>query len=465
MALAHKILLTIALSLAALLASLIHGQSTNMPGDEQAFDALPSPYHKVDLLRISSELTNSPDFEAVNAAIERFVNQWELVGASVAIAHGDRLIYTRGFGYANKEDSVVMQPYNVLRVASVSKLITSIAIMRLVEDGRLSLTDTVFGPSGILNDTIFQPLKDPRLAQITVGNLMNHSAGWNTRYGDHMFIKHVIADDLGLPLPISLTDIVRFATTRRKLHFNPGTWCSYCNIGYAILQLVIERITGVEYEEFVQQTVMRPLRIYDAGLADGWDSLKLAHEVRYYEMRDAEPIIAYDGSNKMALKSRGGNDIRTLGAAGGWAISAVSLVRLLMAVDGNSTFPDIITPESVQTMVSHEENFYPYGWISADSTGTLWRTGSLPGTTVLAKANEHGYTFAFIANTSPWKGSRFPAIINNLMLNQILPMFDTMQCQRNMFLPHLPNIGLLPISTPTATLPQVLPPLANTDEV
>ena len=463
MSVAQKISLTLVLSLVALMASLLHGASSNMPGDATSSDALPSVYHRVDLLRISSELTSTPDYSGINAAIDRFAKQWELVGASVAVAHDDRLIYTRGFGFANLEDSVAMQPYNVMRVASVSKLITAIAVMRLVEDNRLSLTDTVFGERGLLNDSIFLPLKDPRAAQITVGNLLNHSAGWDTRYGDHMFIKHKIAEDLGKPLPISLNDIVHFATTRRRLHFNPGARCSYCNIGYAILQLVIERVSGMDYEDYVQQCIMRPLRIYDAGLADGWDSVKLTHEVRYYEMPDADSVIAYDGS-KMAAKSRGGNDIRTLGAAGGWAISSVSLVRLLMAVDGQGGYPDILTKESVQTMIDHAENFYPYGWIAADTTGALWRSGSLPRTTVLAKANVQGFTFAFMANTSPWKGSRFPAIINSLMMNQILPMFDSLHYQRNLFLPHLPNIGLLPISTPTASLPQVLPPLALSEE-
>lgn len=442
-------------SMAALLASLLHGSSSNSPVEHTA---LPSVYQRVDLLSISSQLTSTPSYDNINAAFEQFVSRWELVGASVAVAYRDRLIYTRGFGFANREDSVAMQPYNVMRVASVSKLITAIAVMRLVEDQLLGLNDTVFGPRGILNDTVFAPLKDPRAAQITVSHLLNHSAGWNTRYGDHMFIKQVIADELALPLPITLTDIVRFATTRRRLHFNPGSSCSYCNIGYAILQLVIERVSGMPYEQYVQQTVMRPLHIHDAGIADGWDSLKLAHEVRYYEQPKADSVIAYDGS-RMASKSRGGNDIRTLGAAGGWAISPVSLVRLLMAVDGQGPYPDILAPQSVATMTAHQENFYPYGWIAADTTGALWRTGSLPGTTVLAKANVQGFTFAFMANTSPWKGSRFTTTINNLMMNHILPMFDSLHQQRNLFMPHLPHIVLEPIGPPWDKLPQVQPPL------
>ena len=456
MRLGNKILLTTIIATGALMASLLHGFSSNSPGEHST---LPSVYQRVDLLSISSQLTSSPSYASINAAFEQFVARWELVGASVAVAYRDRLIYTRGFGFANREDSIPMQPYNVMRVASVSKLITAIAVMKLVEDNLLGLNDTIFGHRGILNDSMFMPLKDPRTAQITVSHLLNHSAGWDTRYGDHMFIKQIIADDLGMPLPIGLTDIVRFATTRRRLHYTPGTSSRYCNIGYAILQLVVERASGMPYEQYVQQSIMHPLHIYDAGIADGWDSIKLPHEARYYEMPEADSVIAYDGS-RMASKSRGGNDIRTLGAAGGWAISPVSLVRMMMAVDGHGPFPDILSPQSVATMAAHQEHFYPYGWIAADSTGTLWRTGSLPGTTVLAKANVQGFTFAFMANTSPWKGARFTTVINSLMMNQILPMFDSLQQQRNLFLPHLPHIGLEPISLPLGhNLPQVQPPL------
>ena len=112
-------------------------------------------YPNLNTTIISNKLTDSSQFDLVNKSFEQFVTKWGLTGASIAIAKDGKLIYTRGFGYANKEDKQRMQPYNTMRVASVSKLITATAIMKLVEDGKLTLDDKVFGTNGILNDTIF----------------------------------------------------------------------------------------------------------------------------------------------------------------------------------------------------------------------------------------------------------------------------------------------------------------------
>lgn len=400
-------------------------------------DVRPNAYDNIRIDLITNSLTDSACYSKINHEVERFMERWELRGASVAVAYSDRLVYARGFGWANCEDSVKMQPYHVLRVASTSKLITATAVMKLVENGLLGLNDTVFGPNGILNDSIFLDIQDPRARQITVHNLLNHSAGWNVRYGDHMFMKELIANELGLPLPISLSNIVQFALGHRGLHFNPGSYSRYGNLGYAILQLVIEKVTGTPYEDWVKANLFKPLKINDVGIAQAWDSLKLPNEVRYYEVPEADSVLAYDGS-RMALKSRGGNDIHTLGAAGGWAISAVSLVRFMLAIDGHPQPPDIIDQATVRTMTTNYAG-YPYGWIMVSDSGDLWRSGSLPGTSVLAKSLANGFTFAFVTNSSPWKGSRFPYIINSLM-NRLLPQFDSLMLQRDL----LQNGGLQP---------------------
>ncbi|HNT41449.1 MAG TPA: serine hydrolase domain-containing protein, partial [Tenuifilaceae bacterium] len=144
-------------------------------------------YPTVNTLKITNALTSSSEYEWLNNAFSSFIAKWELTGASVAIAKDGRLIYARGFGYASKEENIPMEPYNLLRVASVSKLITATAVMKLVEENKIQLDSKVFGPNGILNDNIFLNYKDKRVEDITVKNLLNHSAGWSTRWGDHMF--------------------------------------------------------------------------------------------------------------------------------------------------------------------------------------------------------------------------------------------------------------------------------------
>lgn len=378
-------------------------------------------YPNLNTVIFSNKLTDSSQFDPVNKSFEQFVAKWGLTGASIAIAKNGKLVYIRGFGYANKEEKQKMHPYNIMRVASVSKLITATAIMKLVEDGKLKLEDKVFGPQGILNDKIFLNYKDERVEDITVYNLLNHSAGWRSRWGDHMFIKDVIAKELGKELPISLNDIVAFALSK-KLHFTPGSGSSYSNLGYGVLQLVIERVTNEGYEEFVKANIFEPLNIYDAHLSENWDSLRYNNEARYYEVSDAKPIIAFDGSKELVMKSRGGNDVKTLGAAGGWIISAINLTKFILAIDGDDRFPDIISKKSVATMAVADKKFQPLGWRWV-MDGKLWRSGSLAGTTALAVSRSDGYTYVFISNCSPWKGARFPYIIDRFM-DKTLPKID-----------------------------------------
>ena len=118
-----------------------------------------------------SELDITLKFDRI---IRKFMQKWEIKGASFALMKNDRLIYSKGYGFADEEENVPMDVMHVFRIASISKLITAVAIMKLQEEGKLTLQDRVFGPEGILNDTIFSDIKDPRTTKITVENLLRH---------------------------------------------------------------------------------------------------------------------------------------------------------------------------------------------------------------------------------------------------------------------------------------------------
>lgn len=371
-----------------------------------------------DNLSITNNLSEANIFGDLNKSINKFIGKWDIKGAAIAIAKEGKLVYAKGFGYADVEHNQEVQPYNLFRVASVSKLITASAIMKLVEEGRLSLTDTVFGTHAILNQPAFLGYVDPRVETITVKNLLNHSAGWTTRYGDHMFMGEEIARALNKPMPVSLEDIIGFALSKR-LHFDPSNHSSYCNIGYGILQLVIERITGTKYEDYVKDAIFAPIGITDAFLAFNLDEMRYAHEVKYYEVHDAAPIKSYNGVDTLLLKSRGGNDIRTLGAAGGWVISPVSLMRFLLSIDGDQSYPDILSRESVAELVRQEKGFHPLGWRWITRDGSYLRTGSLPGTSALAVVRQDGFSYVFLTNTSSWVGPRLPYEVERVISRSI----------------------------------------------
>ena len=179
----------------------------------------------------NNEYSDLIETKRLDQTIERFMNQWEIKGASLAIMKDGKLIYSKGYGYADEENDVKTDVNHIFRIASVSKLITAAGIMKLVENGKLSLEDKVFGEDGILNDTtLYAPIKDKRTKSITVENLLRHQGGFTNRMGDPMFCPVDIAKKMDVPAPADLNTTIKFVLSR-QLGFTPGTSTSYSNVG------------------------------------------------------------------------------------------------------------------------------------------------------------------------------------------------------------------------------------------
>lgn len=365
-------------------------------------------------LRIDNSLTDSKAFESAEKGIEWFMKNWSIKGASVAVAREGKLLYARGFGYASLPDSLPVEPYHRFRVASVSKLITAVAIMKLQEEGRLTVNEKVFGPGAILDDTLFAHPKDRRVFDITVGHLLAHEGGWSQRYGDQMFMPEVIARTMDVPMPVDLKTIIRFAFSK-NLHFAPGTGQSYSNLGYSILGLVIEEASGMDYETYCRRKILEPLGIFDMSLGRNLPEDALPLEVSYYEVDNAPLRPSVYGTGEMVPASRGGNDIETLGAAGGWVATAPDLMRLLLAVDGFDEPKDILLPESIEFMTDVYNGFAPVGWRATMPNGTWWRTGSFSGTTAMLKRMPDGTAWVVLMNSSAWNGPELTSDIDQMM--------------------------------------------------
>lgn len=118
------------------------------------------------LLRASLNLENEYsylyDLKHVDSAMTGLLKDWRIAGASVAIVKEGRLVYAKGFGYADKESKDPVTPNHLFRIASVSKLVTAVAVMKLAEEGKLDLDDKVFGDEGLLNDSIYLDIADKK---------------------------------------------------------------------------------------------------------------------------------------------------------------------------------------------------------------------------------------------------------------------------------------------------------------
>ncbi len=369
-------------------------------------------------VRLLNSNSSGKEFSGVEKVINSFLRKWSIAGATVAIAKDGKLAFARGFGYADTASLIETQPYNQFRIASISKLVTAICIMKLSEEGKLSLNDRVFGADGILNDPYFSNPKDKRVYSITVAHLLSHEAGWTQRYGDQMFMPIEIAEKMGVKPPADTKTIVRFALDKR-LHYTPGSGRAYSNLGYSILGLIIEKVSGMPYEDYCRKAIFEPIGIYDMRIAGNLPSEKAPFEVTYYEPSDVVLKPSIYGTGELVSPSYGGNDIRALGGAGAWLATAPDLMRLLLAVDGFPSRPDILSDQSIRFMTDNDNGFAPVGWKTTVFNGTWWRTGSFPGSAGMMKRQSDGISWVVLFNSSAWNGPEIYSYINNMMYRVI----------------------------------------------
>ena len=360
---------------------------------------------------LTNEMSDFDGCEKLDRAIERFMRANAVKGASFAVMNDDKLLYAKGYGYINDSDSIPCTVKNIFRIASVSKLITAIGIMKLKEDGRLQLSDKVFGSNGILNDSVYLNYKDKKLEMITIDDLLRHRGGFRSPHGDPMFNAKTVAGFLKKELPLSTRDYVEYAT-RVGLRWKPGTSSRYSNLGYLILSSVIEKLSGSRYEEYIKNNIFEPLGIYDIHIAENFPEDRDEHEVYYYDGGNSDFTEAYDGSEDWVEKANGGNDVKALLGAGAWVASPVELLKLVAAVDNIDYRPDILSFESIEEMLTPQKNLIPIGW-SKVTKKEWFRSGNMSGTNALIKKEPNGYIWVFVTNTSSWKGPKFYLEINS----------------------------------------------------
>jgi len=317
----------------------------------------------------------------VDTMMAQIMKDSAIDGGSVAIAKDGRLVYARGFGYADREQKTVVQPGDVFRIASVSKIVTGMAATKLVQDGLLNLEEKVFGPTGILNDAIYAQIKDARVLDIKVKHLLTHTSGWYGEMEDDPQYKFVeIAQALGVAPPASSANVVEYVLKTGELQFDPGAQYLYSNVGYNILGRIIEKKSGMPYEEYVRSILTAdPIGVTDMFIAGNLEADRRPNEVRYY---DASWCVdaAYDGSGRQVPCSYGNMNIPTMDSHGGWIASPTDLLRLLTAIDGFASRPDIFTDATIRAMKLKPEGVtgaHAYSGWGIDAEDNWSHTGAL----------------------------------------------------------------------------------------
>lgn len=390
----------------------------------------------IHMTRLNDTLTNAmsdiPELKLMDARIMRFLNRWQIKGASLAIMRNDSLLYAKGYGWADEEKRIPMEPSHILRMASVSKLLTATGIMVLKDRDSLSLKDTVFGPGGILDDPFFNDLVDcdRNYRKITVEHLLRHQAGFRR---DPLFSSVDVMNQLRLDHPPVKEDHFGLVLSR-KLRWVPGQSQKYSNFGYLLLSEIIERVSGMPYEEFMKKEVLEPAGCFDMHIGGIYYSDRRSNEVRYYTHEgDGKFVEEYNGSGKMVERCYGGTNLPLLSGAGAWCASPAEIARFVASIDGDPLVKDIISHESVMQMTAYiDRNTFSLGWNDTDPAKGWNRTGTLAGTSALVKRFPDGECWIMITNTSTYRGPRFPKYTDALF-KECRSHYGDMLPKRDMF--------------------------------
>ncbi|UZJ64498.1 serine hydrolase [Sphingobacterium sp. KU25419] len=164
-------------------------------------------------------------------------------GTAIYVTKGNQILYQKAIGKSNIEQDVDLSLDHVFRLGSVSKQFTACAILKLIEEGKLSLQDDI---------RIYIPDFPKKNKIITIEALLTHTAGVRNYTGLVSFTEELKRKDLS---PMALINLFK----DEPLEYEPGTDYKYTNSGYILLGYIIEKVTGQTYATYIEETIFKPL--------------------------------------------------------------------------------------------------------------------------------------------------------------------------------------------------------------
>ncbi|WP_189332145.1 serine hydrolase domain-containing protein [Actinoplanes ianthinogenes] len=344
--------------------------------------------------------TAVPALSSFDSTMKSFMQARNITAGQLAVTYKGRLVLARGYKWS-ADTALNVQPTSLFRVASLSKSLTAAAIVKLVQDGKLTLTTKV---GSILDLTPpAGQTRDPRLANVTLWQVLQHTGGWDSSVTpDPQWNDRVVAKALGVPMELYPKDVIKYMSGQ-LLDFTPGTKVAYCNFGYNLAGRVIEAVSGLPYATYVQQKLLTPLGI--TRMAQGWSIAKHTGEVPYVSKYTGTTVLNETGD--VVPAPYGSFSMRVMDAHGGWIASAVDMVRWASMFDkagtvlGSTALGQVFKTPSLG--VNPDGWYYGLGWavrpVTTGGTGrNTWHVGSMPGTYTLLVRTYHGMSWAALFN-------------------------------------------------------------------
>lgn len=277
---------------------------------------------------------------AVDEIMEAALEEPHTAGFSVAVVQGDEIVFAKGYGFADLEHHVTATPETVYRIGSITKQFTAVAALMLVEDGKLSLDDTL---------DEFLPDFDTQGHTVTVAHLLNHTSGIKSYTNSLKFFaikKHIASLDKVLEV-----------VADEPFNFPPGEGWKYNNTGYFMLGMVIEKVADQPYEDFLRDRIFDPLEMSSTCYGD--PRKIVPHRARGYNDRRGERV------NCESI------DMRTPFAAGALLSTVLDLAKWHLALQRGellsaASYAAMYTPTKLKDGTEHP---YGYGWMVGEHDG------------------------------------------------------------------------------------------------
>ena len=181
----------------------------------------------------------------IDQVVKEYMSAYKIPGVSLAFLRRGKIVLLKSYGLANVEHQVPVKPETIFQSGSIGKQFTAAAIMILVQEGKLSLDDKI---------SKYVPDVPPAWREITVRHLLNHTSGMGDYPADIDLRRDYTEDE--------------FLESFKKapLDFVPGSKWNYSNVGYVTLGILIRKVTGKYYGDFLQERIFRPLDMRTARI-------------------------------------------------------------------------------------------------------------------------------------------------------------------------------------------------------
>jgi CubicO group peptidase (beta-lactamase class C family) len=341
-------------------------QSAAVKGRESVMNYLKEKGAKTDL--------PMPPFEDLVSNIFKSAQTGITSGVSVLVSKNGEIIYEKGFGYADIGNKVPVTPDTKFRIGSITKQFTASAILKLQEEGKLSVTDKL---SKFIPDF-------PRGDEVTIHHLLTHTSGIHSFTNRPSFLKYVTLSIT----PKSLVDSIK----TWPYDFNPGDRYLYNNSGFFILGYIVENISGKSFAEYLNDTFFKPLGMNSTGIYS--TTLLLNNEAYGYSIENGNIIKALNW------------DMSWAGGAGAIYSTVRDLYTWNEAIFNGKVLKDESLKAAFTPVIlnNKEKSDYGYGWAFQDVRGYKFIShgGGLHGfQSFLERQPENKITVVVLCNSTP----------------------------------------------------------------